>query len=996
MLSTLPILSSRPTSRSNWMPFRPAFRPSFGAVRLLLIGTAAFFLLGCAHGQATPPADGTSTDAKTAKQEEQFNQGKGAEGPFEPWGEVLENTRKIDGFLTFHLKRDNTLFLELDPERLGEDFGMVTHFSRGLGDLSIHEGLRAQDDTHLLRFRREGDDIYLVKRNPRFEADEGSAMETSLEDNVGHSVLAALEIESRNDSTGHLLVDATSFFVSDYTNTSEILKSAYGDRPVQLDSNRSHVDQVMGFPENVEIEALLTYSASEPPEFGGVGVSDFRSIPVGIRYSLFELPEEPVTRRPADLRVGHFLTTVRDFSRDREETTYLRFVNRWRLEKKDHSKELSEPVEPIVFYIDRSVPERYRPYVRKGIEAWNEAFRQAGYKNAVVTKMAPTAEEDSSWSAEDVRYSTVRWSAAQNMGFAIGPSQVDPRTGEILNADILITWAAVRFWRNEFENIVAEGAASAAGAGTGQGTPGTSPGGTGRLVPTWGMMGESPGPALRGGPAGTFRQLAATRRAMMRARSDLVPHLCSAEFRTMQQLRVQYAVLASRGVIEPGEEMPEEYLGAALKELVMHEVGHTLGLRHNFRASADIPYDRLHHEEFTREHGVSLSVMEYNPVNLARKEERQGHYWNPAVGAYDEWAIRYAYAPVYEQGKQEPFPETGTPVDDWRAQKRALSKIADESDEPYHAYGTDEDARFGPYGVDPLTNTGDLGSDPLRFARDRNALVEQVLPELDRRVVEEGQPWHRLRDAVSSMYFTKWESLLSVPKAVGGLYAARDYKGQPGGRPTFRPVPAEQQREAVRLLAKEAFSEDAFTLESGMLNRLAPDWWWDWRRSFTEMVPLDYPVHRQVAFFQGTLLDDLLHPERLHRVVDHQLRVEEGEEAFRMPELFSMVTDAVWSEVERPAQTGEIGSMRQNLQRMHLERLITLLLHEQVQGLAGNVSIPEGARSLARAGLQGLSEQLGRALESGGLPEMTAAHLSESKARIDRALEASVSLGLER
>lgn len=940
-----------------------ARRPS---LLLVLAGSVGLALTGCAHGRGAGPDGSPSATAGKPSAEAKAGEQEADHGPFEPWDEVLEDTREIDGFIPVHLKRDHTLYLEIDPERLGEDFGMLTHFSRGLGDLFVQEGLPAGGDTDLLRLRRVGDEVHLVKRNPRFTADPGSAMETSLEGNVGHSILAAFEIESEHDSTGHLLVDATGFFVSDYTNTSQTLKGAYGGKPVRLDDDRSHVDRVRGFPRNVEIDALLTYTADEPPQFGGPGVSDFRSIPVGIRYSLFELPGEPMTRRPADQRVGHFLTTIRDFSRDREETTYLRFVNRWRLEKEDDSQEVSEPVEPIVFWIDRSVPERYRPYVREGIEAWNEAFHRAGFENAVVAKVAPTAEEDSTWSAEDVRHSTVRWTAAQNMGFAIGPSQVDPRTGEILNADILISWAFVRGWKSEFENLVDDGTAAA--------------------------FADPPGPALRSGPAGALLREEAARRSLADTRPDLLQHLCAAESYKARQLGVQYAVLAARGLIEPGAEMPERYLGAALKELVMHEVGHTLGLRHNFRGSSAIPYERLHDVEFTREHGVSLSVMEYNPVNLALAEDEQGHYWNPSVGSYDEWAVEYAYAPVYEQPEDGPFARTGEPERGYEARRRALAKIAGESAGPYRAYATDEDARFGPFAVDPLANTGDLGSDPLRFAADRNRLVDAVLPELPERVVEDGRSWHRLRDAVSSLFFTKWGALIPVPKTVGGLHAVRDHRGQPDGRPTFRPVPAEQQREAVRLLAEEAFSAEAFELDPAILNRMAPDWWSDWRRSFTGLLPLDFPVHRQVAAFQGFLLDDLFHPERLHRVVDNRLRVAPGEEAFELTELFETVTDAVWSELEAPSRVGEIGSLRRNLQRAHLERMTALLLQEEVQGIGGTVSIPEDARSLARAELSGLSDQIGRALRSGVSDAMTAAHLSESRARIDRALEASLTL----
>ena len=180
---------------------------------------------------------------------------------------------------------------------------------------------------------------------------------------------------------------------------------------------------MVGFPQNVEIDALLTYRANDPPAgpfASTAGVSDVRSVPVGVRYSLFQLPDDLMQPRIADDRVGHFVDTVRDLSRDKAPTQYVRFVRRWRLKKRNPAAEMSEPVEPIVYYIDKSVPLEYRQYVEEGVEAWNAAFETAGFRNAVVAREAP---DDPDWNAEDIRYSTVRWTAAHRMGYAIGPSQ---------------------------------------------------------------------------------------------------------------------------------------------------------------------------------------------------------------------------------------------------------------------------------------------------------------------------------------------------------------------------------------------------------------------------------------------------------------------------------------------------------------------------------------------------------------------------------------------
>lgn len=939
----------------------------------LLASVAFLAVTGCLHVHVPPTEDPGGDGAETTRQEGTPGGQEGAEDddPFADWDETLEDTRAIEGFLTLHLKRDNTLYLEVPPERLGSEFGMLTHFSRGLGDLGVQEGLPAFGGTHLMELQRRGDRVFFVRKNPRFVADPGSAMATSLEENVGHSVLAAWDVESRNDSTEHLLVDVTDFFVSDYAATGDALGGVYGGPPLRLDAGRSHVERVHAFPENVEIDAFLTYEASDPPLFGGPGVSDYRSIPIGIRYSLFALPEEPMTPRMADTRVGYFLTARRDFSRDQAPSTYLRYVNRWRLEKQDHSQEVSPPVEPIVYYVDRSVPERYRPYVKEGIEAWNEAFREAGYENAVVARDAPTVEEDSTWSAEDVRYSTIRWTAAQNMGYAIGPSQVDPRTGEILNADILISWSFVRSWLDEYEELTAGVSGSTAA-----------------------LAGDPV--AERSGAAGMARRYRQLERAVLESRPGAAARLCAADLYRSHQLGVQHAVLTARGVVPPGEGLPEEYVGGAVKDLVMHEVGHTLGLRHNFRASSEVPHDRLHDESFTGEHGVSLSVMDYVPVNVALDGGAQGHYWNPGVGTYDDWAIRYGYAPVYEQDESGPFPETGTPVSDPEAEKVGLAKIAGESDDPLHAYGTDEDASSGPYGVDPATNRNDLGSDPLRYARDRGQLVASVLPEIEDRLVADGDGWHRLRDGVSALLFEEYVALSHLPKIVGGVHVQRDHRGQTGARPPFVHVPADRQRSAVETLAERAFGPDAFRLSPELLNRMAPDRWNDWRLSFTAMIPTDFPVHRQVLSLQSALLADLLHPERLHRVVDNRVRAPAGVESYSLGELMGTVTGAVWSEVESPSSPREVDSYRRNLQRAHLDEMEGLLLEEEVPGIGGTVSVPEDARSLAWAELSDLSDRIGTALDAGGdLSRETRAHLEASRARIERLLEASLALTRE-
>jgi hypothetical protein len=856
-------------------------------------------------------------------------------GPFKPWAEATKDTRAVDGYFRTHPKRDHALLLEIRPDQLDRDFGMVLHLSRGVGVFNVHDGLPLTE-MQLMRFRRVGDKVFLVRRNTRFTADPGSPMLASLEENTGHSVTAAFKIESEEPQTKALLVDLSPWLVSDYAQVSEQLKFYHARKPVMFDREKSVVAKVMGFPQNVEIDVDLTYGVTEPSPFGSAGVSDWRSIPVGVRYSLVALPEQPMRPRLGDARVGHFLDAVRDFSRDREMDQFRAYVTRWRLEKKDAGAELSEPVRPIVYYIDRSVPREYRGYVKEGVEAWNKAFQKAGFRSAIVAREAP--ENDSTWSAEDARYSTVRWTAAHQMGYAIGPSQTDPRTGEILNADILISSNFVRGWNHEYQTLA--------------------------------------------GPEGMIQQFQRAEQLQRQLPEPLANRLCLAEMGKSHQLAMQHTLLAGLGVIDGTSPMPEEYVGNAIRDLVMHEVGHTLGLRHNFKGSSAIPYDRLNDRAFTRQNGLTLSVMDYAAVNVAADPKRQGHHVNVEVGAYDVWAIQYAYQPVPAATTEDEVP--------------ALRRIAAQASSPLHAYNTDEDTHLGPWSVDPTSNTWDLGSDPLRWARDRGALVSRVLPNIEARLLSDGDAYPRLRSAVTGLIFERYMALLPATKMVGGLYFARDHRGDPGARVPFTPVPAAEQREAVQLIVREAFAPEAFRLEPSLLNRLAPNRLAHWGTGYFN-TPVDYPLHAQVGAVQEGLLKLLLHPVRLRRMIDNEAQVPAGTATYSVSELLQTLSSSIWSELGSGAGTARpANSFRRNLQRAYTQQLIDILLGPPAgpAGPAGPAAMPapEHARSLARLELVELSQRINAALAAASLDRDGRAHLMETQARVGQALQASLSL----
>ncbi|WP_103028255.1 zinc-dependent metalloprotease [Salinibacter altiplanensis] len=929
---------------------------------LLVLGILLF--AGCTTVNVRPddtadePTAPAAEAPSSAPDDEATEGDDGDDDPFASWDDTLEDTREMDGFLPLHEKDDGTLYAEISSERMGTPFGLTLHISQGVGVFNLHDGLPLSD-TRLMQFRRVNETVHLVHRNVRFRADTGP-MRTSLEDNTAHSVVETFDIVSRNDSTGHLLIEVSDFLVSDYPEIGDRLKLYFGGAPATFQRDKSHVTKARGFPENTEIDVSLTYQGSSAPLIGGEAVPDYRAVPVGVRYSLFELPETRMQRRRADDRVGYFVDAVKDFSRDPATDPHVRYVQRWRLAPSDTAAykrgERVEPAEPIVYYVDRTVPERYRKYVRQGIEAWNEAYRAAGYKNAVEARMAP---DDSTWSAEDIRYSTVQWTAAHQMGYAIGPSQTDPRTGEILNADVLISSSLVRGWQDTYSQV----------------TPG--PEAETKTVPH--------GPVSSHTPEALREMLS----------PELARRACWAERGMAQQINLQRTLLLARGTIASGESMPTDYLGAAIKDLVMHEVGHTLGLRHNFKASSGIPRDELHDESYTDEHGVSLSVMDYAPVNVALNEEKQGHYWNPTVGPYDEWAIQYGYMPIADQSEDGPLTRDAPLADTMADEVAGLSKIAAESSDSMHRYGTDEDNWLGGYAVDPLTNAWELGNDPKAFAATRADLVRQVMPTLEDRLVSEGERYHPLRRATTALLMERYRSLLPVTKTVGGSYVARDHKGTPDARPPLRPVSAEEQRAAVQLLVEEAFAPDAFQFDPDRLNKLAPNRRSHWGTS--PSLPVDYPVHRRVHTIQRSLLRELFHPARLQRMIDAQARTPDGA-GYTPGPLFQTMTDAIWSELGTDGvPPAPINSFRRPLQRTYADVLIELMMGTTswiTITTAGidQIDAPEDVRSMARLELTELSSQLDAALEAPDLETETRAHLAETQARIDRALNASLTL----
>ena len=785
------------------------------------------------------------------------------DGAGRPFGEVTKGSEVGTGIFTIYFKHDS-IYLSLAPRQLDRDYLLVTQISQGIGELGLDGGASIRSD--LVRFHREGDRVELWVVNSRMAAAPSTPMARTVAYSFGHSVAQSFPIAAERDGS-EILVNVAPFFVSDWADVGTVFQTAMTQRKltgsVSFDAQRSTLQSLRLFGANLEAEVRLTFQT--PRNLGLETVPDYRSIPIGIHYSLLELPATPMRPRLADDRVGFFVSATKDFSRDTAESFFVRYVNRWRLEKKNPGAGLSEPVQPITYYIDRTVPVEWRPFVRAGILEWNRAFEDAGFRDAIRVLDAP---DDSAWSAADARYSTVRWTANNGAVYAIGPTNVDPRTGEILNADILISAAWIQRWRGQSGQYVAPVAAV-------------------QSV----LQDDSLAQA-----AGAESRLCRYGEGMTRSGA------------------LATAVMAARGEIPAGGEASRVYVGQALKALVMHEVGHTLGLRHNFRGSAGANAAQLASRSWTASHGLGVSVMDYSPPALALDPAQQGDYYAPTIGSYDRWAITYGYAGRRDRAarlRRQGWRRDGRGLDPRRRDQRAPGHRL-----PGGGPGAPVRHRRGRRLRRPRPRSH---RQPLRSDR-RPAGLGARACRAHRRTLRlardagrgAGQSYGRLRTAFTDLLNDRWYALLVTTKYLGGATTSRDHRGDPGERPAVVNVPAAQQRAALAFLSEAGFGERAYRFPPALLSRLGAERWMHWGASPEADGRLDFPLHDWALTQQGSLLGQLLDPTVLARIRDAELRAAPGEPTMGLPELFASLTTAIWTEVgrrcARPADRGRATS----------------------------------------------------------------------------------------
>ena len=613
-------------------------------------------------------------------------------------------------------------------------------------------------------------------------------------------------------------------------------------------------------------------------------------------------------------------------SKDERRDTFVRYINRWNLEKQDPTAAISPPKKPIVFWIDNAVPLEYRQSIKEGILMWNQAFLKAGFKDAIQVQQMP---DNATWDPADIRYNTIRWINTVDGFFAMAPSRVNPLTGEILNADILIDGSFVRLLKNDYRQII---------------QPQNSQ--TSTSLSTLVNNGRLCGKGNQRSPKslGNLSKLA----------TDY--DLCYG-MEASNQLAFGSLAMSMLGNTTPSPEQLKDYIHQYLRLIITHEVGHTLGLRHNFRGSTLLSPEEMNNPEITQTKGMTASVMDYIPPNIAPNGVKQGDYFPQKLGPYDEWVIEYGYTPS----------QASTTM----GEKSFLAAIAGKSNQRELSYAPDEDLSNS----DPTVNPWDHSSNVLVYSQSQLANARRMWERLNQGYAIDAENSSDVEERFNTILRNYLENLYYTSKYIGGQSFYRVKPNDTKGQLPFVPVPVEQQRQALMTMQKYVFAEDALKFPPELLNKLVPSRWLHWGTNI-QIGRLDYPIHDLVLLVQTAVLRDLLASDRLTRIKDLELKSETGK-SLTLPELFDTLQTGIWSEVLQPKGKLKISSLRRGLQREYLNVLMGMVLRKE--------STPEDARTLAWYKLKQLNNQLKRVNSE---DEYTQAFLLETRDRIEKTLNA--------
>jgi len=753
-------------------------------------------------------------------------------GPKNSYEQKIKNTEKIEGLFTLYREaKKGKLYIEIHDNQLDKEYIHFSYIENGVTDAGFFRG--SFRNSKVFKIQKYFDRIEFVQQNTRYYFDEESTLSKSSDANINNPVLLSETIVAVSKDSTKYLIDADKIFL---TEKLQQLKKASGPmsrgfKMGKLSKTKTKYHKLKNYPENTDIVVQYAYDNLLPKFPGSTAVADSRYVNVYLQHSLIEMPQNDFQPRFDDPRVGYFTTKGNDMT-TAQAINYRDVIHRWNLEKKNPDSLVSEPVTPLVYWIENTTPLELRPWIKEAVESWNYAFESAGLKNALEVKIQP---DTASWDAGDIRYNVLRWVSSPNPPFGgYGPCFVNPRTGQILGADIMLEWVYIT-------KRMKQGA--------------------------------------------LFDQTAISDEE---EHSD-VGHYCSASH------GMQSNNLFAHNAID-ALDLPlgkkKDLIRESVKRLVLHEVGHTLGLNHNFKGSNWLTYEEINDKEVTYKKGLCSSVMEYPAINFSLNSDQQGLFYDTIPGVYDHWAIQFGYSDIDSLG---------------------LSELLQKSTIHGYDFANDaDDMRSTGKGMDPKAMIYDLSSDPVLYAIDRIKLVNNILPKVLDKYRKEGQSHQEVLNSYITLTGQYYNSLKTISRQLGGVYVNRAMVGQDNDAKPFTPVPLAKQKMAMDALAKYGFAPDAFEKSAVLYPYLQQQ-----RRGFSTPYGGEDPkIHERVLSMQNAVLAQLLNRNVLNRLINTSLYGNE----YDLATYFQDLNDAIF----KADQNTQVNSFRQNLQSSYVNRLIRI------------------------------------------------------------------------
>jgi hypothetical protein len=760
--------------------------------------------------------------------------------------EVTAKTMAFDGLFTVYQdSATGKSYMLIKEEQLEKEYIYFSHTVDGVRDAGFFRGNYNKEK--VFKISRYFDKIEFTLENTAYYFDPANPISKAADANINKPTILSLKILGVNEENNAFLVDADLVFLGENfqqvkpsSSTSKLNAFTLGT----LSRDKTKLVQVKNYPQNTDVVVEYVFESLYPSSQGHASVTDSRFVGVKIQHSIVEMPQNNFKPRFDDPRVGYFTQKVDDMTSTRA-TPYKDVVYRWHLEKKNKKAKLSEPVEPIAWWIENTTPKEYRKVIKDAVLQWNIAFEAAGFKNALVVYEQP---DDADWDAGDIRYNVIRWTSSPQPAFGgYGPSFVNPRTGQILGADIMLEYIFLTNRLKE-EKVFQTAALDFLQSEHGHDASGED------------------------------------------------QHYCQFGSVVHNNMLLGTQILKSR-LADANE--TEEFMRQAIYMLVLHEVGHTLGLNHNMKASHYLSPDDLNNKTITHEKGIAGSVMDYTSVNIATEKEKQGLYYSVKPGPYDIWAIEFGYS--------ESLPNE-------MSEFQRLQKILSKSTLPGHDFGNDaDDMRRSGKGIDPRVMVGDMSNDPITYAISRVGLVNKAFPALIEHYAVPGQSYHELRNAYMVLTSEYANSLRVISRQIGGVYVDRSFAGQENAARPFEPVSYGDQKRAMAALAEHAFSPRAFDFPNDIYNYLQIQ-----RRGFSHAGYNEDPkIHGRVLNIQADIFSHLLNQSVMKRISDSELYGNK----YNLSEMMEDLTNAVFQE----DVNATVSSIRQNLQIEYVDQLIGIL-----------------------------------------------------------------------